>query len=127
MARCCEYPRCSRAPTRANYCRAHYGTLGLEARDRQRAAPYQTEAWQQRRAQVLREEPVCRTCRRRRSRMVDHLVERRDGGTDDRSNLQGLCWPCHSRKTATRTARGPQPDPGPRNGETAEARDATEK
>lgn len=31
---------------------------------------------------------------------VDHVVPRRAGGTDDWSNLQGLCARCHARKTA---------------------------
>jgi phage terminase large subunit-like protein len=37
---------------------------------------------------------------------VDHIVERRDGGTDDESNLQTLCSSCHSRKTLKRTRAG---------------------
>jgi 5-methylcytosine-specific restriction protein A len=111
MPRCCEWPRCAAVPVRGNLCALHYRVSGNQARDDARKVPYRSEAWQQRRAQVLREEPVCRACRRRRSRMVDHIVERRDGGTDDRANLQGLCWPCHSRKTATRTARGRGTEP----------------
>ncbi len=31
---------------------------------------------------------------------VDHIVPRIRGGTDDESNLRGLCHVCHSRKTA---------------------------
>ncbi|MBE7508498.1 MAG: HNH endonuclease [Planctomycetia bacterium] len=30
---------------------------------------------------------------------VDHIVPRSTGGTDEWDNLQGLCGPCHSRKT----------------------------
>jgi 5-methylcytosine-specific restriction protein A len=111
MARCCEWPRCAAAPVRGPYCRAHYRASGNEARDAARKVPYRQEAWRLLRARVLADEPICRACRRRRSRMVDHIVERRDGGTDDRRNLQGLCWPCHSQKTATRTAHGRPRDP----------------
>ena len=32
--------------------------------------------------------------------VVDHIVPRRRGGTDDESNLQALCSRCHSTKTA---------------------------
>ncbi len=31
---------------------------------------------------------------------VDHIVPKRHGGTDIVKNLQALCKPCHSRKTA---------------------------
>jgi 5-methylcytosine-specific restriction protein A len=33
---------------------------------------------------------------------VDHKVRRRDGGTDEWTNLQALCHPHHSVKTAQR-------------------------
>lgn len=47
---------------------------------------------------VLREEPLCQTCGDPASE-VDHIVSRERGGEDTRENLQGLCKPCHSRKT----------------------------
>lgn len=109
MPRCCEYPRCSATPTaRGPYCRAHAAGAWSEQRKQLPAQLfYRTPAWRALSARVLREEPICRLCRRRRARMADHVVERRDGGTDDRANLQGACWPCHSKKTARRTAQGP--------------------
>lgn len=47
----------------------------------------------------------------------DHIVSLAAGGTDDLSNLQWLCIPCHQAKTAAETGRGqshPQwlPTPG---------------
>jgi len=32
--------------------------------------------------------------------VVDHIFPRKRGGTDDVSNLQALCYRCHSTKTA---------------------------
>lgn len=36
---------------------------------------------------------------------VDHKVQVDQGGTDEEENLQALCKPCHSRKTATEHGR----------------------
>lgn len=64
------------------------------------------------RERILRRDPVCkctnekctacwgRGCRHG-SRHVDHITSRIAGGSDDDDNLQGLCGPCHSYKTAT--------------------------
>lgn len=56
--------------------------------------------WRKLRLVVLDEEPVCRSCGREASEHVDHIVALAKGGTNDRSNLQGLCQRCHSVKTA---------------------------
>jgi len=37
-----------------------------------------------------------------RSGHVDHIVDKRAGGTDSLDNLQTLCVSCHSRKTRGR-------------------------
>jgi 5-methylcytosine-specific restriction protein A len=63
-------------------------------------------AWAVLRAWVLREEILCRPCREANpprvaaSVEVDHIVPLAQGGTDDRSNLCGICIPCHRAKTA---------------------------
>jgi 5-methylcytosine-specific restriction protein A len=55
--------------------------------------------WPAIRARVLREQPICAECASARSVVCDHIVSRAAGGSDRRENLQGLCRPCHSRKT----------------------------
>jgi 5-methylcytosine-specific restriction endonuclease McrA len=35
---------------------------------------------------------------------VDHITPKAQGGTDDLSNLQSICDPCHAEKTAREAA-----------------------
>jgi 5-methylcytosine-specific restriction protein A len=39
---------------------------------------------------------------------VDHIKPLAEGGTDDRANKQGICKPCHRKKTAGESAAGRQ-------------------
>lgn len=55
--------------------------------------------WLRIRETVLIEEPICRICKRRPSTQVDHIIPVSQGGTDERDNLQGICEPCHDKKT----------------------------
>jgi 5-methylcytosine-specific restriction enzyme A len=72
---------------------------------------YGGEAWEATRKRILnRDKWRCTFCGvglfKKGSRAnVDHIVDKRDGGTDEDSNLQVLCNPCHSAKTC-RTAGG---------------------
>ena len=52
------------------------------------------------RKQVLVEEPTCRFCSTP-SQEVDHIVPIFLGGSSERTNFQGLCSPCHAKKTTT--------------------------
>jgi 5-methylcytosine-specific restriction protein A len=36
---------------------------------------------------------------------VDHIIDKADGGTDDDSNLEAICNPCHTAKTQDSAAR----------------------
>lgn len=75
-------------------------TANLKATPRKRG-----RAGQRDRAQVLAEEPLCRQClkegRTSATQKVDHITPLAWGGSDDRSNKQGLCDPCHDKKSAT--------------------------
>jgi 5-methylcytosine-specific restriction protein A len=87
--------------------------------NRQARHLYNTAAWRRLRQRVLREEPTCRLCGVNASSQVDH-IRPHDGDVylfADRANCQGVCAPCHSRKTATEDggwgrARRPRGDTG---------------
>ncbi|THG40431.1 HNH endonuclease [Sphingomonas olei] len=62
-------------------------------------------AGQRDRAEVIAEEPFCREClknnRATPTAIVDHIKPLAWGGSDARSNKQGLCVPCHDLKSAS--------------------------
>lgn len=53
--------------------------------------------WAATRTRILTRDPTCRACALAPSTEVDHVI--RGGGEHD-GNLQGLCGPCHARKTS---------------------------
>ena len=55
--------------------------------------------WARKSKYQLSIEPLCRMCERP-AKCTDHVITKAAGGTDDPSNLQSLCWSCHSAKTA---------------------------
>lgn len=62
-------------------------------------------AWRKLRARILkRDDYLCVSCRTVGKLVeatdVDHIIAKAHGGTDDDSNLQSLCAPCHREKTA---------------------------
>lgn len=61
-------------------------------------------AWDKLRILVLaRDKHLCQPCRRAgrvtAATAVDHLIPKAKGGTDDISNLQAICGPCHRAKS----------------------------
>ncbi|WP_099473330.1 HNH endonuclease signature motif containing protein [Stenotrophomonas maltophilia] len=95
-------------PTRPQQHRAAgwrpYKETSAQVRKRQarRALPTNSSLWRRIRAVVLAREPLCRCCaeqgRVRAATEVDHIDGDDANHTD--SNLQPLCRPCHSAKTA---------------------------
>ena len=51
------------------------------------------------RAAVLARDPICVSCGQAPSAEADHIVPFSHGGSGSLANGQGLCKPCHSRKT----------------------------
>lgn len=57
--------------------------------------------WRRLKAQIhKRDEWTCQCCGRVTMDLeLDHIKNKAQGGTDDESNLQSLCPPCHKEKT----------------------------
>lgn len=67
--------------------------------------------WRRKRARVLeRDAYLCQPCmaqgRLTLAAQVDHITPQAEGGTDEESNLQAICEPCHQAKTKAEAARG---------------------
>lgn len=72
---------------------------------------------QTRRRRYLAEHPLCARCdafgRTSEAVELDHVVPLAKGGTDDESNLQGLCVACHKAKTIEDFGHRPRQRFGP--------------
>lgn len=108
----CRSPMCPNMATNRGRCADHQGEVRTAARQysrhRREAGKvdkfYDSAAWRAVRRTHLQREPLCRMCAAddviTPAKLVDHLVERKDGGADfDRNNLQSLCHTCHQQKT----------------------------
>lgn len=69
-------------------------------------------AWDKIRKQILRRDAgLCQPCKRLgqitpNCNTVDHITAKAAGGSDESSNLQTICTPCHTAKTAREAQQG---------------------
>lgn len=81
--------------------------------DRRRGSPASRgygPKWRQLRRWYLKRHPLCADPFNEHmlptmATVVDHIVPRRQGGSDDLKNLQPLCAGCHNKKTAIEDGR----------------------
>ena len=105
MTQFCGEPGCG-VLVRSGRCETHSPRARLtRIEDRIVHRWYTSSRWQRLRRDVLQAGPFCRSCRdqgvKRLAVDVDHIVKH-DGDAIlfwDRTNLQGLCKACHTRKT----------------------------
>lgn len=69
--------------------------------DKQILRQYKTSRWQRvRKTALFRDGGWCQRCKEKPAKLVDHIVEIKDGGDMwDLDNLQSLCDSCHTIKT----------------------------
>lgn len=109
-AKPCLRPGCP-SVTVNGYCESHQGARKLQreqfdARRGSAASRGYGRPWQALRARILLRDPICANPYALPNHLVvstevDHKIPRSRGGDESDENLQGLCHPCHSRKTAT--------------------------
>lgn len=109
----CSYPSCPRLID-GQYCDEHkkltdklYNRYG---RDEFTKSFYNTPQWRFARKRQLIENPLCAECLKEgkpiKAKIVDHIIPVKQGGDKYApSNLQSLCWSCHSRKSAKEGSR----------------------
>ncbi len=104
----CSYPGCIELIRRGSYCEQHNKKLEAD-RDMERgnaAARGYDARWRRLRKMYLAAYPICvdpfndHGGQVIQATEVDHKVPRREGGSDEWSNLQALCKHCHSKKGA---------------------------
>ena len=112
----CTYPRCAALVQGSSRCAAH---RGVEKREYERSHQRKTAnargynyRWQKARLTYLKRHPLCAECERQGRVMpaneVDHIIPHRGNQVlfwDTQNNWQGLCKPCHSRKTVQEGGR----------------------
>ena len=114
----CRIPGCAKL-SHSGFCEDHAREAELRKRQYQRRARerrrddttqhqldrfYHKASWKACRKAYIAANPLCTQCeaygRVVPGDVVDHIVERRDGGSDyNHSNLQTLCHGCHNEKT----------------------------
>jgi 5-methylcytosine-specific restriction protein A len=107
-SRVCPIPGCAELISGSErYCPEHtrQQQRSVDSRRPSSARRGYDAEWQRIRSEHLRDHPCCVQCAaqgvQRFGRHVDHIVSKRNGGTNDPTNLQTLCDSHHSRKTAT--------------------------
>lgn len=91
-------PGCRRALVLQGRCPA-CATLHAQQRGGSTRRGYDRQ-WRKRRLTVLQRDPLCTLClaqgRIRPSTEADHIVPKHRGGTDEFSNLRGVCKRCNA-------------------------------
>ena len=109
--RLCLEPRCPNPSTGKGRCDEHRKPIERERSRQRREATkgvYKRKRWEMARRFVLRRDPICKVCDNALSTEVDHVVPLADGGDPyDPVGLQGICSPCHWRKTGAENAGVP--------------------
>ncbi|HEM8654880.1 HNH endonuclease [Klebsiella aerogenes] len=106
IPRACRKRGCAGTTTdRSGYCEKHRNEGWQQHQQgKSRHERGYGSQWDIKRARILkRDNHLCQNCLRSGravpAKTVDHIKAKAHGGTDEDSNLESLCWPCHRTKT----------------------------
>ena len=109
----CRYPGCPNLSNQS-YCDVHKKKVNADYNRYQRddfsKTFYNTPRWRAVRKKKLTSSPFCEECVKNgtivKATLVDHILPIKQGGAPlDITNLQSLCWSCHSRKSIQEGSR----------------------
>jgi len=100
----CTQPGCLSLVSARTPCPVH-GKRPWEAGRESAAARGYGADWRKLRAHVLARDPVCTICQINVATKVDHVMAKHLGGTDDETNLRGVCTDCHRNKSSSEGGR----------------------
>ena len=117
--RICQRPGCGRPLLPGQRCEAHplAGSFADARRGSRQARGYGA-SWDRLRPLILaRDGGLCQACRRAGiltpgCNIVDHILNKANGGTDAPENLETICAPCHKEKTQREAGGSDQAPPG---------------
>ena len=100
----CTAPRCYKMASKGGRCEDHQPEPWLSSKGKspdERGYGYQ---WKKTRLKALiRDAHLCKICSKAGiitvATDVDHIIPKAKGGTNELTNLQSLCNPCHKQKT----------------------------
>ncbi|MDP9832664.1 HNH endonuclease [Trueperella abortisuis] len=102
----CSHPGCPEL-TDTRFCETHAKSEDQRYRTYQRDPKINKRydhRWRKIRNAYIQAHPLCEHCQENGrvtpAQEVDHIIPLERGGTHEETNLQALCKPCHSSKTA---------------------------
>lgn len=106
----CDAPNCPALVQRGErFCEAHADRKPDRRKwSEDRPPPEQRgygPTWRRLRKLILHRDPVCKVCGVAPSTAVDHVRPLAEAGDNAMENLQGICGPCHDRKSAAEAVR----------------------
>ncbi len=101
----CTSPRCGNMSEKDGRCKDHQREAWASNKGKSAESRGYGYQWKKRRARILkRDSYLCQECLRggiiTEAKEVDHILNKKRGGTDHDSNLESLCVKCHKEKTA---------------------------
>lgn len=100
----CTQARCNNMAVSKGKCEEHQPEPWASNKDKSAHSRGYGYKWKRLRSNILKRDGyLCQECLRNNkvteAKEVDHIKNKKRGGTDCPSNLEAICTPCHKKKT----------------------------